>query len=201
MGKETPHPSPSSHCQWGGSLEASFEALANPWRFREFYAPCRGQAGGWRGQDRGFLSTWASSSPVKWGLDPMSTRLTSCRRHMLRLKQTCLLHARMESTHRPLFKTERQTDRQWDSSVRVWTGFTQCLGWGPGIQGVPNLQTACIHTLHPTTNALPASLWEPPRSRVLSPLDYLSEVSLWWPGCVSLCTCPTAVLRSVCSSA
>lgn len=77
---------------------------------------------------------------------------------MLRLKQTCLSHARMESTHRPLFKR----DRQWGSSVRAWTGSTQRLGWGPGIQGVPNLQTACIHTLHPTTNSLLASLWGPP---------------------------------------
>lgn len=57
----------------------------------------------------------------------------------------------------------RETDRQWGSSVRAWTGSTQRLGWGPGIQGVPNLQTACIHTLHPTTNSLLASLWGPPQ--------------------------------------
>lgn len=41
---------------------------------------------------------------------PRPPHLTSCGRHMLCLGQTCLSHARMESTDRPLFKRDRQTD-------------------------------------------------------------------------------------------
>ena len=44
-GSERPIP-PSSHCEWGGSLQASFEVPASPWPFREFCAPCGG-AGRW----------------------------------------------------------------------------------------------------------------------------------------------------------
>ena len=67
--------------------------------------PVGGRAGGWRGRDRGLLSTWASNSPVELGLDPMSTPPD-----FLQETQTCLSHARMESTDRPLFKRDRQTD-------------------------------------------------------------------------------------------
>lgn len=50
-------------------------------------------------------------------------------------------------------------------------------GVGPGLQGVPSLQTVCVHPPYSTTNVFLASLWGLQRSRVLSRLGCLSEVN------------------------